>query len=112
MAESAATLTSPLSFGDNTTKIYLEGDKSAISEPYGGWQSDKEMEADEGPGRFVAAIVLGRFFLAPAAQAEETGFVGTAKHTWRRRAMPCPGDNDRTQGREVCNFGSARPPNP
>ena len=64
-----------LSFGDNTTKIYLEGDKSAISDPDGGWQSAKEMEADEGPGRFVAAIVGS--FKAPAAQAEE--LAGTAK---------------------------------
>jgi hypothetical protein len=64
-----------LSFGDNTTKIYLEGGKSAISDPDGGWQSAKELEADEGPGRFVAAIV--RTFKAPAAQAEE--LAGTAK---------------------------------
>jgi hypothetical protein len=64
-----------LSFGDDTTKIYLEGDKSAISDPDGGWQSAKEMGADEGPGRFVAAIV--GMFKAPAAQAEE--LAGTAK---------------------------------
>lgn len=64
-----------LSFGDNTTKIYLQGDKSAISNPDGGWQSAAEMESDEGPGRFMAMIV--RFFKAPAAQAEE--LAGTVK---------------------------------
>lgn len=57
-----------LSFGDNTTKIYLQNGQSAISDPDGGWQSAKEMEGDEGPGRFVATLV--RFFKAPAAQAE------------------------------------------
>ncbi len=33
-----------LNFGDNTTKIYLQGDKSAVSNPDGGWQTAKEME--------------------------------------------------------------------
>jgi hypothetical protein len=58
-----------MSFGDNTVKIYLKGDKSAISNPDGGWQSAAEMESDEGPGRFMAMIVHA--FKAPAAQAEE-----------------------------------------
>src|SRR5579862_5966385 len=31
-----------LSFGDNTTKLYLQGDNSAVSNPDGGWQSAKE----------------------------------------------------------------------
>jgi len=64
-----------VSFGDNTTKIYLKGDQSAISDPNGGWASAKEMESDEGPGRFMAVIV--RAFKAPAEQAEE--LAGTAK---------------------------------
>lgn len=63
-----------LSFGDNTTKIYLQGGNSAISNPDGGWQSAKEMADDEGPGRFMATIV--QVFRAPAKQAEE--LAGTA----------------------------------
>jgi hypothetical protein len=64
-----------LSFGDNTTKIYLQGEKSAVSGPDGGWQSAAEMESDEGPGRFIGFIA--RTFKAPAAQAEE--LAGTVK---------------------------------
>jgi hypothetical protein len=63
------------SFGDNTTKIFLHGTNSAISNPDGGWQSAKEMESDEGPGRFMGFLV--RSFKAPAAQAEE--LAGTAE---------------------------------
>jgi len=62
------------SFGDNTTEIYLQGKQSAISNPDGGWKSAKELESDEGPGRFMAFIVNA--FKAPAAQAEE--LAGTA----------------------------------
>jgi hypothetical protein len=64
-----------LSFGDNTTKVYLKGGQSAISDPDGGWQSAKELENEEGPGRFVAMILHN--FKAPAAQAEE--LAGTVK---------------------------------
>ncbi len=63
------------SFGDNSTKIYLQGTNSAISNPDGGWQSAQEMEGDEGPGRFMG--MLARTFKAPAAQVEE--LAGTAK---------------------------------
>ncbi|HUC86262.1 MAG TPA: hypothetical protein VL970_13780 [Candidatus Acidoferrales bacterium] len=62
------------SFGDNTTKIYLQSGQSAISNPDGGWQSAKELENDEGPGRFMAFLV--RAFKAPAGEAEE--LAGTA----------------------------------
>ena len=58
-----------LSFGDETTKIFMQGDRSAISNPDGGWNTAKELDSEEGPGRFVAMIV--RIFKAPAAQAEE-----------------------------------------
>lgn len=58
-----------LNFDDNVTKIYLQGGQSAISNPDGGWASAKDMENDEGPGRFFAAVV--RMFKAPANQAEE-----------------------------------------
>ena len=63
------------SFGDDSTKIYLKGTNSAISNPDGGWQSASEMENDEGPGRFIGFLV--RAFKTPAAQAGE--LAGTAK---------------------------------
>jgi len=65
-----------VSFGDNTTKIFLKNGQSAISDPDGGWATAKELDSDEGgPGRFMAT--LARTFKAPAEQAEE--LAGTAK---------------------------------
>lgn len=65
-----------ISFGDNSTKIFLKNGQSAISDPNGGWASAKELESDEGgPGQFMAT--LARTFKAPAEQAEE--LAGAAK---------------------------------
>jgi len=64
-----------MSFGDNSTKIFLEGDKSAMNGPDGDWQSAKDMEQSEGPGRFMSRMI--REFKAPAAQAES--LVSSAK---------------------------------
>ena len=61
-------------FGDNTTQIYLKGDK-AVASTDGNWQTQAELEADEGPGRFLSFII--RNFKAPVAQAEE--LAGAAK---------------------------------
>lgn len=58
-----------VSFGDNTTKIYLKDGKAAVSNPESGWRSAKELENDEGPGRFIGFII--RAFRAPAVQAKE-----------------------------------------
>jgi len=58
-----------LSFGDDTTQIYLKGDKSAIHSPDGGWQSAKDLANDEGPGRFLSAVT--KSFKAPAVQAAD-----------------------------------------
>ncbi len=62
------------SFGDNTTPIYLKGDK-AVAEVDGAWQTREELDGDEGPGRFLSFII--RNFKAPVAQAEE--LAGAAK---------------------------------
>lgn len=65
-----------ISFGDNTTKIFLKNGQSAISDPDGGWATAKELESDEGgPGRFLAPIA--RTFKAPAEHVEE--LAGAAK---------------------------------
>ena len=72
-SKEGATFTS-FSFGDNTTQIYLKGDK-AVADPNGDWQTLAELEGDEGPGRFLAFII--RNFKAPVAQAEE--LTGAAK---------------------------------
>jgi len=64
-----------LSFGDNTTQIYLKGGKAALTNPDGGWQSSTELENDDGPGRFMSFII--RNFRSPVAQATE--LAGAAK---------------------------------
>ena len=56
------------SFGDNTTQIYLKGDK-AVANPDDNWQTLAELEGDEGQGRFLAFII--RNFKAPVAHTEE-----------------------------------------
>ena len=58
-----------LSFGDNTTRAVIKGDKAAVTNPEGGWQSLAELENAEGPGRFLVRIL--RNFKAPAAQAAD-----------------------------------------
>ena len=58
-----------LSFGDNTTKAVLKGDKAAVTNPEGGWQSLADLDNAEGPGRFLGRIL--RNFKLPSAQAAE-----------------------------------------
>jgi hypothetical protein len=58
-----------LSFGDNSTHIYLKGDQAAVTNPDGGWQSLAELDGNDGPGRFLSRIIKN--FKAPAAQAKE-----------------------------------------
>ncbi|HVU27759.1 MAG TPA: hypothetical protein VHG71_08505 [Verrucomicrobiae bacterium] len=59
-----------LSFGDNSTEIFMKGTNAAITNPDGDWQSLAELEGDsQGPGRFMAGFV--RNFKAPAAQVAD-----------------------------------------
>jgi hypothetical protein len=58
-----------LTFGDNTTEVFLRGDKAAASNPDGGWQSLADLDNAEGPARFLGAML--RNFKAPAVQAAE-----------------------------------------
>ena len=65
-----------MTFGDNTTEIYLLGGKAAVTDPNGEWQSLADLESDDqGPGRFMVGMI--RNFQAPAAQA--TNLVASAK---------------------------------
>ena len=58
-----------LSFGDNTTQAVLKGDKAAVTNPEGEWQSLADLDNAEGPGRFLGRMI--RNFKVPAAQAAE-----------------------------------------
>ena len=57
-----------MSFGENKTEAVLKGEKAAVTNREGEWQSVSEL-GDEGPGRFLGAML--RNFKAPAAQAAE-----------------------------------------
>ncbi len=58
-----------MTFGENTSQAFIKGEKAAVTNPDGGWQSLAELENAEGPGRFWARMLRG--FKAPAAQAAE-----------------------------------------
>jgi hypothetical protein len=57
------------SFGDNTSETVIKGDKGALTNQDGAWQSVADAEKEEGFGRFRAA--MARNFKTPAAQAAE-----------------------------------------
>jgi hypothetical protein len=58
-----------MSFGDNLTEAVLKGEKGAVTNQDGEWQSASELEGGEGRGRFLGRMVKN--FKAPAVQASE-----------------------------------------
>ena len=58
-----------MSFGDNTTQAVLKGNKGAITNRDGGWQSLADLENSEGAGRFIGRMLQN--FKTPATQAAE-----------------------------------------
>jgi hypothetical protein len=58
-----------ITFGDNTTKAVIQGEKAAVTDRDGNWQSASELANAEGPGRFVGLMV--RNLPKPADQAIE-----------------------------------------
>ena len=60
-----------MSFGDNTTQAVLKGDKAAVTNREGEWQSLADLDNAEGPGRFLGFFV--RNIKTPAVQAADLG---------------------------------------
>lgn len=58
-----------MSFGDNESEAVIQGEKGAMTNQDGNWESLSEIEGQEGFGRFRAAML--RNFTAPAKQAQE-----------------------------------------
>jgi len=59
-----------ISFGDNSTEIYLKGTNAVVTNPDGGWETLATLASDDqGPGRFMAGMI--RNFKSPSAQAAE-----------------------------------------
>jgi len=56
-------------FGDNKIEVVMKGDKVAVLNQEGAWQSASELENAEGPARFLA--LFARNVRTPAAQAAE-----------------------------------------
>ena len=56
-------------FGDNKTETVLKGDKGAVTDQDGNWQSLADVEKEEGFGRFRA--MMARNIRTPAVQAAE-----------------------------------------
>ncbi|MFO1478101.1 MAG: hypothetical protein U1F98_15805 [Verrucomicrobiota bacterium] len=54
---------------DNSIEIVLKGDKAAVTNPDGGWQSVSELDPGDMPGRFLVPMI--RNFKTPAEQAAE-----------------------------------------
>jgi hypothetical protein len=58
-----------MTFGDNTTQAVLKGDKAAVTNRDGEWQSASELENSEGRGRFLGR--MARNIKTPAVQAAD-----------------------------------------
>jgi hypothetical protein len=58
-----------MNFGENTTQAVIKGDKGAVTNREGEWQSAADLENAEGPGRFLGLMV--RNLKTPAVQAAE-----------------------------------------
>lgn len=58
-----------MSFGDNTTQAVLKGDKAAVTNRDGEWQSAADLENSEGRGRFMGR--MARNIKTPAVQAAD-----------------------------------------
>jgi hypothetical protein len=71
-----------MSFGDNKTEAVLKGEKAAVTNREGDWQSVSDL-GDEGPGRFLGAML--RNFKAPAAPGHRIGVPSQGSHERRRR---------------------------
>jgi hypothetical protein len=58
-----------MTFGDNTTEIFMKGTNAVLTNPDGGWQTLADMDDSQFPGRMVAGMV--RNFRTPSAQVQQ-----------------------------------------
>jgi hypothetical protein len=56
-----------MTFGDNTTRAVIQGDKAAVTNRDGDWESVEDLENAEGGGRFRAMIVKN--IMVPSEEA-------------------------------------------
>ena len=72
-----------MSFGERKMEAAMKGEKAAVTNQDGDWQSAEELENAEGPGRFLGMMV--RNIKLPAAQALE--LAGYAKDLKKEGAV-------------------------
>jgi hypothetical protein len=58
-----------MTFGENSTQAFIKGEKAAVSDPDGGWQSLSDLDDAEGRRRFLSFMI--RNVKTPAAQAAD-----------------------------------------
>ncbi len=93
-----------MSFANNTTQAVLKGDKAAVTNPEGAWQSLAELDNGEGPGRFLGTML--RNFKTPAAQAGE---LASAAKELKKDGDAYSGDLTEEGAKAQFRFGTRRP---
>jgi hypothetical protein len=91
------------SFGDNKTETVVKGDKGAITNQEGSWQSLEEVEKEEGFGRFRA--VMARNLKAPAVQAAE---LAAATKDLKKEGDVYSGELTEEGAKSLLTFGGRR----
>lgn len=88
------------SFGENTTKTLIKGDKGAVTNQEGEWQGLADVEKEEGFGRFRA--LMARNFKAPAAQAAE---LAAGTKSLKKEGEAYSGDLTEEAAKSFMSFG-------
>jgi len=95
-----ATYVKMSTFGDNVIEIVMQGNKTALTDQDGNWQSITNLENDsEGPGRFLVGMV--RNFKVPAAQA--TNLLASVKEL-KKDGDAYSGDLTEAGAKELLSF--------
>jgi hypothetical protein len=87
-------------FGDNTTEGVLKGDKGAVTNQDGAWESLADVEKEEGMGRFRAMMV--RNLKTPAVQAAE---LATGAKTLKKDGQVISGELTEQTAKSFLTFG-------
>jgi hypothetical protein len=88
-----------MTFGDNTREAVLKGEKGALTDQDGAWQSLSELENSEGRGRFMAGMV--RNFKNPAVQAVQ---LASGAKELKKEGEVCAGELTEDAAKEILRF--------
>jgi len=88
------------SFGDNTTEVVLKGEKGAVTNQDGAWESLSEADQAEGFGRMRA--VLARNLKTPGVQASE---LAAGVKDLQKEGDACSGELTEAAAKTLLAFG-------